>query len=95
MRRSLFALPLLVLLVVLAAQSEQSSLPGCEAPDALREALKDQLEPKELRLLTYQERQERQQHVLSALFLKYHVRLPHIGVGSSARKPSVITIRIR
>jgi len=71
MRRSLFALPLLVLLVVLAAQSEQSSLPGCEVPDALRKALKDQLEPKELRLLTYQEKQERQQHVLSALFPKY------------------------
>ena len=71
MRRSVLAFPLLVLLFVPVAQSEQPSLPGCEAPAALRKTLKDQLESKEFRLLAYQEKQQRQQQVLSALFVKY------------------------
>ena len=40
-RRSLFALPLLVLLFASAVRSEQSSLPGCEAPATLRKTIKD------------------------------------------------------
>jgi thiol-disulfide isomerase/thioredoxin len=69
MPRSLFALPLLLFL--LAANAEQSSLPGCEPPRALSKALKDRLDSNEFRHLDYQQREERKRRVLSALFAKY------------------------
>jgi thiol-disulfide isomerase/thioredoxin len=71
MRRLLFALLLLALLAVPSAHTEQVSLPGCEAPAALRKIIKDQLESKEFRHLPYQEQQERKQNVLSGLIAKY------------------------
>lgn len=71
MRRLLFALLLLALLAVPSAHTEQVSLPGCEAPAALRKIIKDQLESKEFRHLSYQEQQERKQNVLSGLIAKY------------------------
>jgi thiol-disulfide isomerase/thioredoxin len=71
MPRSLSALPLLLFLLVPIAKADQPSLPGCEAPAALRKTLKDQLESKEFRHLDFQPREERQQRVLSELFTKY------------------------
>jgi hypothetical protein len=71
MRRSLLAFPLLILLVAPSAQSEQSSLPGCEVPAALRETIKDQLESREFPHLAYHEQQERRQRVLYGLIAKY------------------------
>lgn len=71
MRRSLLALPLLVLFLISPAQSQQASLPGCEAPAALRKVIKDQFEWKEYERLTYQEQQALEQRVLSGLIAKY------------------------
>jgi thiol-disulfide isomerase/thioredoxin len=71
MPRSLSALPLLLFLLAPIARADQAPLPGCEAPPALRNAIKDQLESKEFRHLDFQPREERQQRVLSGLFTKY------------------------
>src|SRR5258705_9863590 len=68
MPRSLSALPLLLFLLAPIARADQASLPGCEAPSALRKAIKNQLESKEFRHLYFQLREERQQRVLSELF---------------------------
>jgi thiol-disulfide isomerase/thioredoxin len=69
MPRSLFALPLLLFL--LAANAEQSSLPGCEPPRALSKALKDRFDSNEFSHLDFQTREAREQGVLSELFAKY------------------------
>ena len=71
MPRSLSALPLLLFLLVPIARADQPSLPGCEVPQALRNAIKDQLESKEFRHLDFQPREERQQRIFSELFTKY------------------------
>jgi thiol-disulfide isomerase/thioredoxin len=71
MPRSLSALPLLLFLLAPVARADQASLPGCEAPAALRKAIKDQLESKEFLHLDFQTRENRKQRVLKELFAKY------------------------
>jgi thiol-disulfide isomerase/thioredoxin len=71
MRRSLPALSLLVFLLVPVAHSEQSSLPGCEAPAPLRKVIKDQLHSPEFDHLSYADQLERKRQVLSGLMNRY------------------------
>jgi len=74
MPRSLSALPLLLFLLAPIARADQASLPGCEAPSALRKAIKNQLESKEFRHLYFQLREERQQRVLSETLYEISTR---------------------
>jgi hypothetical protein len=71
MRRSLFALPVLALLVLPSARSEQPSLPGCEAPPAVRKIVKDQLSSPEFNRLAYDAQMERKRQVLTKLMERY------------------------
>jgi thiol-disulfide isomerase/thioredoxin len=71
MRRSSSALPLLLLLLPPAAGAGQPSLPGCEAPSAIRKIVKDRLNSPEFNRLAYDARIERKQQVLSKLMDRY------------------------
>ena len=65
MQRSLFALPLLLILLPPAIYAQQQSLPGCEAPPPLRKIIKDQLQSPEFNRLSYAAQIEREQQILS------------------------------
>jgi hypothetical protein len=71
MSRALFALPLLLFLLAPAARADQASLPGCEAPAALRKTIKDQLHSPEFDRLSYAAQVEHKQQVLSKLMERY------------------------
>ena len=71
MARSLFALQLLLIVLSPAVKAQQRSLPGCEAPPALRKTIKDQLHSPEYDRLTYAAKLERKQQVLSKLMQRY------------------------
>jgi hypothetical protein len=71
MSRALFALPLLLFLLAPAARADQASLPGCEAPAALRKTIKDQLHSPEFDRLTYAAQFDRKQQVLTKLIERY------------------------
>ncbi|HEY3989662.1 MAG TPA: TlpA disulfide reductase family protein [Acidobacteriaceae bacterium] len=71
MPRSLFALPLLLILLPPAARSDQASLPACQAPATLRKTVKDQLDSPEFNRLAYSAQIERKQQVLSGLMKRY------------------------
>ena len=71
MLRALSALPLLLFLLSPVARADQPSLPGCEAPSALRKIVKDQLNSPEFNRLSYDAQLERKQQVLSKLMERY------------------------
>ena len=71
MPRALFALPLLLFLFSPITRADQASLPGCEAPSALRKTIKDQLHGPAFDRLTYAAQLERKQQVLSNLMGRY------------------------
>jgi hypothetical protein len=71
MPRSLSALPLLLFLLASTARADQASLPGCEAPSAIRKIVKDQLNSPEFNRLAYDAQIERQRQVLSNLMERY------------------------
>jgi thiol-disulfide isomerase/thioredoxin len=71
MPRSLSALPLLLFLIASAARADQASLPGCEAPSAIRKIVKDQLNSPEFNRLAYDAQIERKRQVLSKLMERY------------------------
>jgi thiol-disulfide isomerase/thioredoxin len=71
MPRSLSALPLLLFLLVPIARADQPSLPGCEAPSAIRKVVKDQLGSPEFNRLAYDVQIERKRQVLSNLMDRY------------------------
>ncbi|HEY4011524.1 MAG TPA: hypothetical protein VGM11_15320, partial [Acidobacteriaceae bacterium] len=71
MQRSSSALLLLLLLLPPAAGAGQPSLPGCEAPSAIRKIVKDRLNSPEFNRLAYDARIERKQQVLSKLMDLY------------------------
>jgi hypothetical protein len=71
MPRSLFAVPLLLILASPTTKAQQPSLPGCEASPAIRKAVKDQLHSTEFDRLDYAAQLDRRQQVLSKLMERY------------------------
>lgn len=71
MSRSIFAFSLLLILLRPTIHAQQTSLPGCEAPPAIRKTIKDQLHSPEFDRLPYAAQFQRKQQVLSKLIERY------------------------
>ncbi len=71
MPRVLIAFALLLVLLSPTANAQKSSLPGCEAPAAIRKTIQDQLHGSEFDRLPYAEQMERKQQVLGKLIEHY------------------------